>query len=147
MADVRWLPLRTPHLADTSAWSKARNHDSLAELFDDAVRQGLIAVCDVVAIELLRSAQNKERFMRQAELLGLLATCPIETEQLQRAREVQTILASKGHHRGVKPVDLLVAAAAEGAGLSILHYDHDYDLIASVTGQPTRWIAKRGSLP
>lgn len=41
--------------------------------------------------------------------------------------------------------DLLIAAA-EAAGVTLLHYDEDYDRIAAVTGQPTRWIAPRGSV-
>ena len=43
-------------------------------------------------------------------------------------------------------MDLVIAAAAEAAGLSVLHYDSDYDRIAAVTNQPTEWIAPLGSL-
>ena len=43
--------------------------------------------------------------------------------------------------------DLVVAAAAERAGLVLLHYDHDFDLIAAVTGQPTEWVVPRGTVP
>jgi predicted nucleic acid-binding protein len=46
----------------------------------------------------------------------------------------------------VKHPDLLIAAAAEAAGVAVVHYDEDYDRIADVTGQETRWIAPRGSL-
>lgn len=140
-------PLRERHLADTSAWSKAHNHDQLAIAFDEAVRSGLIATCDLVALELLRSARNHERFTHQRSLLEELPGAPIGTSQLARAREVQDLLAAQGRHRGVKPADLLIAAAAEAAGLPLLHYDHDYDLIASVTDQPSRWLAPRDSLP
>jgi predicted nucleic acid-binding protein len=55
-------------------------------------------------------------------------------------------MAAAGHHRGAKPVDLVIAAAAEAAGLAVLHYDDDYDRIASVTRQPTEWVAPAGSL-
>jgi predicted nucleic acid-binding protein len=146
-ASVVGFPLDVPHLADTSAWSKARNHDALAALFDDAARGGLIATCDLVALELLRSARNHQRFERQNELLTNLPACPLGTAQFARAREMQASLAASGHHRGVKHSDLLIAAAGEAAGLPILHYDHDYDLIASVTKQPIRWLSARGSLP
>jgi predicted nucleic acid-binding protein len=43
-------------------------------------------------------------------------------------------------------MDLIIAAAAEAAELTVLHYDRDFDHIASVTGQPTEWIAHPGSL-
>ena len=30
--------------------------------------------------------------------------------------------------------------------MTLLHYDEDYDRIAEITGQPTRWLAPSGSL-
>lgn len=66
------LPLAEPHLVDTSAWSKARNAPELARLFDDSVRRGMVATCDLVALELLRGAQNNDRFTRQSAALGSL---------------------------------------------------------------------------
>lgn len=66
---------------------------------------------------------------------------------LDRAVEVQDVLAERSQQRGAKIADLLIAAAAESAGLVILHYDHDFDLIAGVTGQPTEWILPAGTVP
>ena len=48
--------------------------------------------------------------------------------------------------REVKHPNLLIAAAAEAAGIGVLHYDDDYDRIAAITGKPTRWLAPKGSL-
>jgi len=28
----------------------------------------------------------------------------------------------------------------------VLHYDHDYDVIAEVTGQAMEWVVPRGSI-
>jgi predicted nucleic acid-binding protein len=56
-------------------------------------------------------------------------------------------LARKGQHRGVTIPDLLIAAAAEAAGLTVLHYDSDFDRIAEITGQPVEWIVPPGSVP
>jgi predicted nucleic acid-binding protein len=98
-----------------------------------------------VALELLRSAQNNDRFIRQSATLASLRQCQTTAAEIRRARQVQTDLAAVGHQRGVKPADLLIAAAAEAAGLPILHYDHD--LIAAVTDQRVCWIAEPGSLP
>jgi len=53
---------------------------------------------------------------------------------------------SSSLHRGAKLVDLVIAAAAEAAGLTVLHYDDDYDRIASVMRQPMEWVAPAGSL-
>ena len=66
---------------------------------------------------------------------------------LDRAVAVQDLLAEKSQQRGAKIADLLIAAAAEAAGLVVLHYDHDFDLIAQTTGQRTEWIVPAGSLP
>ncbi len=43
--------------------------------------------------------------------------------------------------------DLLVAACAEEAELTVLHYDADFDRIAKLTGQPAQWMVRRGSVP
>lgn len=61
---------------------------------------------------------------------------------LDRAVEVQDLLADRSQHSGAKIADLLIAAAAEATGLVVLHYDHDYDLIAKVTHQATEWVVR-----
>ncbi len=65
---------------------------------------------------------------------------------LDRAVAVQDALAARSEQRGAKIADLLIAAAAEAAGLVVLHYDHDFDLIATVTGQPVEWVLPAGSV-
>lgn len=65
---------------------------------------------------------------------------------LDRAVDVQDALVARSEHRGVKIADLLIAAAAEAAGLVVFHCDHDYDLIASVTRQPIEWIVPAGTV-
>lgn len=72
----------------------------------------------------------------------------VEMDQpvLDRAVAVQDALAERSQQRGAKIADLLIAAAAESAGLVVLHYDHDFDLIAEITGQPTDWIVPAGTV-
>jgi predicted nucleic acid-binding protein len=53
-----------------------------------------------------------------------------------RACEVQMLLADLGHHRAPSVPALMVAATAEMSGLTVLHLDKHFDLIAGVTGQP-----------
>ena len=52
-----------------------------------------------------------------------------------------------GHHR-LPPVDLIIAALADRHELGVLHYDHDYDLIADKTDLAfdSVWLADRGTL-
>ena len=47
-----------------------------------------------------------------------------------RAADVMEALAQRGQHRAVGLPDLLIAAVAERAGLTVLHYDADYELVA-----------------
>lgn len=54
---------------------------------------------------------------------------------------MQTLLADSGRHRAPSVPDLIVVAAAELAGLTVLHLDEDFDLIGEVTGQPTERMA------
>lgn len=62
---------------------------------------------------------------------------PIE----DRALEVQMLLADRGHHRAPSIPDLLIAATAEKAGLTVLAADKDFSLIAAITGQPIETLA------
>lgn len=61
---------------------------------------------------------------------------PISPAIENRALEVQALLAERGQHRGPKVPDLIVAATAEYARLTVLHVDRDYETIAGITGQP-----------
>ncbi len=61
-----------------------------------------------------------------------------------RAVQVQLALADQRRHRAPSIPDLLAAAAAELAGLIVLHLDKDFDLIAAVTGQPVERLAVEG---
>jgi predicted nucleic acid-binding protein len=136
-------------LADTSAWVWTRAvGDELRSAFDEDLVEGQIATCDIVRLELLSSTRNATEFTRLRRELDALADCPIGDGQWRRALKVYEQLAHQGglHHRAVRHPDLLIAAAAEAIGLPVLHYDEDYDRIASVTGQDVRWLAPRGSL-
>lgn len=61
-----------------------------------------------------------------------------------RAAEVQALLADRGQHRAPSLPDLLIAATAELASLTVLHLDKDFDLIAEVTGQPVERLKMAG---
>ena len=102
----------------------------------------------MVRLELLHSARGPTEFAEIREELEALPDCPIEKHQWNRALWVyeQLSVQGGGYQRSVKHPDLLIAAAAEAAGVSLLHYDEDYDRIAAITGQPTRWLAPKGTL-
>jgi predicted nucleic acid-binding protein len=136
-------------LADTSVWVWTRTvGGELRAIFDEDLIDGQIATCDMVRLELLYSSRNATEFTTLRSELDALSNCPIGIEQWQRALEVYEQLARQGglHHRAVRHPDLLIAAAAEAAGIPLLHYDEDYDRIAAITGQEVQWLAPRGTL-
>jgi predicted nucleic acid-binding protein len=62
---------------------------------------------------------------------------PRQTPAIEnRAVEVLTLLADRGEHLAPSIPDLIIAATAEFAGLAVLHLDKDFEIIASITGQP-----------
>jgi len=133
------------HLADTSALARL-HHDDVAARIGPMLVGGRIATCGIVDLEVLYSVREASE---HAEILAERRMFPRVASgdtALDRAIEVQQLLVGSGHH-GVPSVDLIIAAAAELAGLIVLHYDHDYDLIADVTGQPTEWVVPRGTVP
>jgi predicted nucleic acid-binding protein len=137
-------------LADTTtwAWSRRAKHRDLREEFDALLVAGQIAICDMVALELLHSARNADEFEELREDLEALPQCPITETEWKRSLWVYGQLARRGgaHQRSAKHPDLLIASAAEAAGIPVLHYDEDYERIAEVTGQSHRWLAPKGSL-
>lgn len=135
------------YLADTSAVVRLLLHPSLDDQWGAALREGLLGLCDISELELLCSARSLEdREAKQERLSGLFGRCPTPDGVERRAHAVQRMLTEQGEHQSAGPVDLLVAATAELSGLTLLHYDRDFETIARHTGQPTSWLAKPGEL-
>jgi predicted nucleic acid-binding protein len=135
-------------LADTSAWQLSRRRPDLRAWFTQKAVDGLIGTCAMVSLELLQGVRNGREFDERRVEMDELPQFPIAPRELSRAMDVYRELAHQGgsHQRSVGHADLLIAAAAESAGVEVLHYDEDFDRIAAITGQPTSWIVPRGSL-
>jgi len=133
------------YLADTSVW--ARLHlEHVDRIVAPLVESGLVATCGVIDLEVLystRSATEHDRVRQQRRGLEWL---PMPDEVWDRAIAVQGDMAERGNHRAASIPDLLIAATAERHGVTLLHYDSDFDLIAGVTGQPTKWVVTRGQI-
>jgi predicted nucleic acid-binding protein len=106
---------------------------------------GRIATCGIVDLELLYSAPSPATYQELAEVLRGMPRVPVTATVIDRALEVQSLLADQSQHRSVPLPDLLIAACAEGVGLTGLHYDADYERVARVTGLPVQWVVPRGS--
>lgn len=101
--------------------------------------------CRAVDLEMAYDARSRE-VSRTAVRRRLMLEAPITGETMERALDVAIKMADAGLHRHAKSMDLIIAAAAEGSDLTVLHYDRDFDHIASITGQPTEWVVPAGSL-
>jgi len=133
------------YLADTSALSRLHLPNVHAALAAD-IEAGLVATCGMVELELLYSARGPDEYARRREQLrDGFESLAMPDEVWARALEVQAQLAATSRHRGVALPDLLIAATAERHQVPVVHYDHDYELIADITGQPMRWVVPRGS--
>ena len=135
-------------LYDTSVWVWAQRDPELRADLAEAIEGDRVATCAPVMLELLYSARNLPEFREIREDLGALRDCPIGPREWSRVFDVYEELARQGggHQRQVKHFDVLIAVAAESAGLPVVHYDEDYDRIAAVTGQPVEWARRRGAL-
>jgi len=133
------------YLVDKSALARM-TITQVQERVAPLIEAGEAATCSVIDLEVLYSARNHEEHERiRSRRLLAYERVPLSQDVFDRAVEVQGLLARKGHHRLPIP-DLIVAAAAEAAGLTVLHYDADFDRIAEVTGQPTEWVVPRGTV-
>ena len=134
------------HLVDNSVLARGYK-PAVAATLEPMVLKGLVAICSVTDLELLFSARSGAEHREWRQEIDLrFVRVQIDQGALDRAVDVQGLLADRGQHRGTNVPDLVVAAAAERAGLTVLHYDADFDLIATVTGQPTEWVVARGSV-
>ncbi|WP_139417703.1 PIN domain nuclease [Agromyces laixinhei] len=134
----------TSWLVDKSAYVRMQGGqaESLAE-WNSRIERGLLRLSPVTRLELGFSARSGQAG-REAFGLPPLSLMPIEhlTPAMEdRAFEVQMLLADRGQHRAPSIPDLLIAATAEKAGLTVLAVDKDFELIAEVTGQPVETLA------
>lgn len=122
-------------------------HPVVARRLAPLIADGEVATCGVVELEVLYSARSEPDFTStRARRAIAYPRVPMVEADFLRAEEVMALLASRGQHRAAGLPDLLIAAAAERAGLIVLHYDADYDVIAAATGQPVEWVVPKGSV-
>lgn len=140
------MAIEARYLADKSALARVHVPVVAARL-EPLFVGGEIATCGIVDLELLFSARTRKDYLAIVADQRSLARAAVGETGIERAIEIQTALARKGQHRGATIPNLLIAAAAEAAGLCVLHYDADFDRIAAVTGQSVEWVVPQGSVP
>ncbi|MGC1852775.1 MAG: PIN domain nuclease [Solirubrobacterales bacterium] len=132
------------HLLDSSVLTHF-HHTAVRDAIEPVAERGELARAGVSDLEIGYSARSATEWDQLQEALRAFELVETSADHVQRARRVQRLLAAK-HQRGRKVPDLLIAAAAEARGLTVLHYDADFDRIAAVTGQSCEWIVPAGSV-
>jgi len=132
------------HLVDTSVISRL-GEESVRAVVEPLVQAGRLGRAGITDLEVGYGARNAKEWDQDLADLAVFELVETTADHVQRARQVQRLLASRSQ-RSRKIPDLLIAAAAEEAKLTVLHYDADFDLIAKVTGQPCRWVVPAGTV-
>jgi len=133
------------YLVDKSALARW-DHPAVRTVLAPLIEHGLVATCGIIDLEALFSARGKAGHrMIAADRRDAYEWLLADDGDLRRALEIQAALADRGQLRAVSLPDLIIAAIAERHQVRLLHYDADYDLVAQITGQPSRWVVPRGS--
>jgi predicted nucleic acid-binding protein len=129
----------TSWLIDKSALARLAVSRDAAE-WAARIERGLVRITTVTRLEVGYSARSGPD-LRAGLAQPPLSAMPVEylTPAIEdRSVEVLTLLADRGLHRAPSVPDLIIAATAELAGLTVLHLDKDFDVIAEITGQPVQ---------
>ncbi|MFF5756710.1 PIN domain nuclease [Streptomyces longwoodensis] len=132
------------YLIDKSAlarWTKP----SVKEVLKPLHERYLLAVCHPTEFEMLQSARDSSEATRTSTWLHAFDYLETDGKAFTRALEIQRHALNAGFHRALSLPDLLIAVTAELNQRTVLHYDGDFDMIASLTGQPTEWVVPPGS--
>ena len=131
------------YLVDTSVLKRLGRVEvrAVIEPLAGSGQLGRPRICD---LEVGYSARNADEWDQLVGALDAFDAVETTAAHLRRALQVQRLLAQRSQ-RGRKIPDLLVAAAAEELDVAVLHYDADFDLIASVTGQRCQWVVPAGT--
>ena len=128
------------YLLDTSGLFRILQGE-LRQAWAEELAAGVIAVCPVVELEFLYSARSlADRLEKKRLLRTVFGWVPMAERAFERAEAVQQMMTEVGKHRSAGPADLLIAATAEQARLTVLCDHRDFDVVASITGQPVKAV-------
>jgi len=133
-------------IADKSVWTRA-GHARLRAEWAMALRAGQIATCSIVTLELLYSTRDVQGFESLEFDLSALRDVPVTVSvQREAVRAMRELSAATPLGHRVPLPDLLIAAAAQEAGVGVLHLDRHFDRLAEVLAFDSRWAADPAEL-
>lgn len=132
-----------PVLADTSAWMEARRDAKGRKLLLEAIERGEVRWCWPVRYELMVDARGADGIAAVERTLEGLREIPVDRGVQRAVLATMRELATAGTHGAHRfPLtDLTVAAAAQQAGIDILHFDQHLERLGDHLGVESHWIS------
>ncbi len=121
-------------LIDSSAWIeylRPNGSKKVKERVREIVRREEACCCGIVMVEVLRGARTEKDWNTLWESFAALPQLPLDEMVIQRASTWGFMLDRKG--KTASTTDLLIASASHKKA-KLLHLDHDFKMIAAVTG-------------
>lgn len=131
-----------PLVFDTSAWNR-QQHPSVRGRWLASLESGLLLACPVVALELLASSRNEQKFSDLDRTLADLPPAPVTQAACRAALGASRDLRGE---RRLPAADYLIAAAAAERGAGVLHYDRHFDPLCKALGIASVWVAEPGAV-
>jgi predicted nucleic acid-binding protein len=120
---------------------------AVADRLEPLVTGGLVATCAGLDAEALYSTRSPAEYEQvRADRREAYEYLPTDDGHWQRAFDAQRLLARTGRHRGLGIIDLLTAVLAAEHGVTIVHYDADFEVAAEVLEFEHRWVLPRGTV-
>ena len=134
-------------LLDKSALSRSQQPLVLAALAP-RLRAARLFACAIVDLEVLYGARDSAEYVTLArERRQTYEWVEMDAETWARAARLQSELTVHAHLRAAGVADLLIPATAEQYGLTVLHYDRDFETLGRLCGVRQEAVVPLGSLP
>jgi predicted nucleic acid-binding protein len=132
-----------PVLMDTSAWVQARRDDRARDLLLGAIERGEVRWCWPVRYELMVDAREAEGISAVEQALESLREVPVDRSVQRAVLAIMRELAADGSHGAhrLPRTDLTVVAAAQGAGIGVVHFDRHLERLGQHLAVEAHWIS------
>lgn len=119
-------------LVDSSAWIeylRPNGSDKVKQRIRDVLQREEAVSCGIIVVEILRGAKNEKEFKLLSEALTSIPRIHMDKNVIKIAAKLGFLLDRKG--KTVSTTDLFIAAAAYSSKMTVLHFDNDFETIAS----------------
>ncbi len=121
------------YLVDTSAWIfsfKREEKGTRAPLLKDEIEKGNVATIEIIILELLTGAKNKEEFKKLKERLESLIV--LEMTNTMWVKSYKNGFELKKRGITIPAIDIIIATLAKENNFILLHHDNHFELIKNV---------------